>query len=192
MYSDQALVRRALHSGAKGYVLKTAVADELIQAVKAVYRGEVYLSPVLQEVILTEFLTRSGEDSNPVYRRLTPRERQVLQLIAAGHSNTSIANILGLKVRTVQKHRGNLMAKLDVHDVPGLVRVALRSSCRPSRPIAVPRFRPPDYQGSTLAMRARSDRPIPTAFCFPVHCLPDVHTYSQSINELQCFCNACL
>ena len=125
MYSDQALVRKALRSGAKGYVLKTAVADELIQATKAVYRGEVYLSPPLQGAILAEFLTPSGKDYDSEYQRLTRRERQVLQLIAAGHSNPSIADILGVKARTVQKHRSNLMAKLGKHDVVGLVSGAL-------------------------------------------------------------------
>ena len=127
MYSDETLVRRALRSGARGYLLKHSVTEELLLAVRAANRGEVYLSPAISASVLDEFLTRQvdSEERSP-FDLLTPREREVLQLVAEGHTNTAIAHILKVSVRTVEKHRANLMSKLKVHDVAGLVRVAIK------------------------------------------------------------------
>jgi DNA-binding NarL/FixJ family response regulator len=127
MHSDETLVRQMLRSGAKGYLLKRSVTEELLLAVRAATRGEVYLSPAISAPVLDEFLThRADSEERGPFDLLTPREREVLQLIAEGHTNTAIAHILKVSVRTVEKHRANLMSKLKVHNVAGLVRVAIK------------------------------------------------------------------
>jgi DNA-binding NarL/FixJ family response regulator len=127
MYSDETLVRQALRSGAKGYLLKRSVTEELLLAVRAASRGEIYLSPAISESIVAEFLTlQTDADASSPLERLTPREREVLQLISEGHTNSAIAQILTVSVKTVEKHRANLMSKLNVHDLAGLMRVAIK------------------------------------------------------------------
>jgi DNA-binding NarL/FixJ family response regulator len=124
MYSDEALVRRALRNGARGYLLKRSVSEELWLAVRAASRGEIYLSPPISKSVLGDFFQAEVEERS-VFDRLTPREREVLQLIAEGHTNRAIAQILRISVKTVEKHRANLMSALDVHDLAGLVRIAI-------------------------------------------------------------------
>jgi len=127
MHSDETLVRRTLRSGARGYLLKRSVTEELLLAVHAVSRGEVYLSSAISASILDGFLIRQGEAEEPrPFDLLTPREREVLQLIAEGHTNTAIAQIMTISVKTVEKHRANLMSKLKVHDLTGLVLTAVK------------------------------------------------------------------
>jgi DNA-binding NarL/FixJ family response regulator len=127
MYAEEALVRQALRFGAKGYVLKRAVADELLIAIRAAYQGDTYLSPPIAGSILKEFLALPADSDEPSsYERLTPREREVLQLIAESRTNKDIALALVVSVKTVEKHRANLMSKLSVHDMAGLVRVAVK------------------------------------------------------------------
>jgi DNA-binding NarL/FixJ family response regulator len=127
MYSDETLVRQALRNGAKGYLLKRSVTEELLLAVRAASRGEIYLSPAISRSIVADFLTLHADaDAASPFERLTPREREVLQLIAEGHTNNAIAQILKLSVKTVEKHRSNLMSKLNVHDLAGLIRVAIK------------------------------------------------------------------
>ncbi len=127
MYSDQTLVRQALRNGAKGYLLKRSVTEELLLAVRAASRGESFLSPGVSEPIVESFLALHADAEEPEpFDRLTPREREVLQLVAEGHTNRAIAQILKVSVKTVEKHRTNLMSKLGVHDVAGLVRVAVK------------------------------------------------------------------
>ncbi len=127
MHSDATLVRQMLQSGARGYLLKRSVTEELLLAIRAANRGEVYLSPAISASVLDEFLTRhaDSEEHRP-FDLLTPREREVLQLIAEGHTNTAIAQMMNISVKTVEKHRANLMSKLKVHDVARLVRVAIK------------------------------------------------------------------
>ena len=125
MYPDESLVRQALNKGAKGYLLKRSVSEELLIAVRAAYRGEAYLSPEIAHTVMDSFLAQGSEVADP-FDQLTLREREVLQLVAEGHTNNEIAGILTLSVKTVEKHRGNVMAKLDVHDLAGLVRVAIQ------------------------------------------------------------------
>ncbi|MGD2157324.1 MAG: response regulator transcription factor [Anaerolineales bacterium] len=127
MYSDETLVRQALRSGARGYLLKRSLAEELLLAVRAANRGESYLSPPISVSILEEFLTSKPDaiETNPL-DRLTAREQQVMQLICEGHTNRSIANNLSISVKTVETHRANLMEKLDVHDLAGLVRLGIK------------------------------------------------------------------
>lgn len=128
MYSDETLVRQALQKGAIGYLLKHAVTEELLLAVRAASLGETYLSPAVSGIILEDFLTlqATSHEANP-FDQLTPREREVLQLIAEGHTNSAIAQIMNISVKTVERHRASLMAKLDVHDVAGLTRIAIKN-----------------------------------------------------------------
>jgi DNA-binding NarL/FixJ family response regulator len=108
-------------------VLKRGVSEELLLAVRSASRGETYLSPPIASSILGEFLTLSDTlEESTAFERLTPRERQVLQLLAEGHTNNSIASELVVTVKTVEKHRASLMSKLDIHDIAGLVRYAIK------------------------------------------------------------------
>lgn len=127
MHKDDALVRRALRGGAHGYLLKSAVSEELLLAVRAAVRNEIYLSPGISRTVVEDLLT-VGTTAEPVdaFDQLTQREREVLQLIAEGRTNSEIAKLLAISVKTVEKHRANLMSKLDVHDVAGLVRIAVK------------------------------------------------------------------
>jgi DNA-binding NarL/FixJ family response regulator len=127
MYSDETLVRQALRNGARGYLLKRSVTEELLLAVRAASHGEVYLSPAVSGSIVADFLRlQANADSSGPFGRLTSREREVLQLIAEGHTNIAIAQLLTISVKTVEKHRANLMSKLNVHDLAGLMRVAIK------------------------------------------------------------------
>jgi len=127
MYSDDTLVRQALRNGAKGYLLKRAVSDELLLAVRAVSRGDTFLSPEVAGPILDGLASaHAGDGDSGPMDRLTSREKEVLQLIAEGHTNRDIATHLHLSEKTVEKHRGHLMVKLNVHDAAGLVRLAIK------------------------------------------------------------------
>ncbi len=127
MHSDSALIRQALRNGAKGYLLKSASTEELLLAIRAAARGEAYLSSAVSRVVIERFLDYSDPcDELDEIERLSSREIEVLQLIAEGHTNNSIARELGITVKTVEKHRANLMAKLNVHDIAGLVRLAIK------------------------------------------------------------------
>ena len=127
MYRDAAHVRQALLAGARGFVPKDASADELVQAVRVLARGGTFLSPSFSGEVLLRIMGVSGrEPAGDPGEALTPRERQVLQLIAGGHTSKSIARALGVSVKTVERHRANLMAKLGAHGVAALVQVALQ------------------------------------------------------------------
>lgn len=127
MHSDETLVRQALRKGASGYVLKCSVTEELLLAVRAASRGEVYLSSAVSGSIVAELLTLEGDaEASSPFEQLTPREREVLQLIAEGYANAAIGQLLNIGVRTVEKHRASLMSKLNVHGAAGLVRVAIK------------------------------------------------------------------
>ena len=127
MHADETIVRQALRRGARAYVLKRAVGEELVLAVRAASRGETYLSPPIASSILDEFLSLSDQlGISSALERLTGRERQVLQLLAEGSTNSVIAQDLILSVKTVEKHRASLMSKLDIHDLAGLIRFAIR------------------------------------------------------------------
>jgi DNA-binding NarL/FixJ family response regulator len=127
MYSDETLVRQALRNGARGYLLKRSVTEELLLAIRAASRGEIYLSPAISRSIVADLLTlQTDAGASSPFERLTSREREVLQLISEGHTNKAIALVLQVSVKTVEKHRANLMSKLDVHDLAGLIRVAIK------------------------------------------------------------------
>ncbi len=125
MHANEEYVLRALRAGAAGYLLKDADTAELELAIKAVTRGETYLSPAVSKHI-TEYVRRVGEGTRSALERLTPRQREVLQLVAEGHTTQEIARMMSLSVKTVETHRTQLMERLDIHDIAGLVRYAVR------------------------------------------------------------------
>ena len=125
MHQNEEYVRQALRHGAVAYLLKDAAPMELELAIQAVLQGGTYLSPAVSKGVLSDYVQRlRGED--PGADVLTPRQREVLQLIAEGHSSKEVARRLDLSVKTVETHRSLLMKQLDIHEVTGLVRYAMR------------------------------------------------------------------
>ncbi len=127
MHSDESYVLRALKAGAKGYLLKDSAEADLIRAVHSVAEGKSFFSPAVSKVLLDDYvrkLKRSGTEDP--YDLLTPREREVLQLVAEGKSNKEVAQLLNLSVYTVETHRSNIMEKLNLHGVPELILYAVR------------------------------------------------------------------
>lgn len=125
MHADSTVIYRLVRRGVKGYLLKDALADELMLAIRSAAAGKLYLSPTISESVLMLLMSPPREEemeSNP----LTPREQEVLQLVAEGHTSTSIANTLTISVKTVEKHRANIMTKLGADDLPTLIRIAIR------------------------------------------------------------------
>lgn len=126
MHASEDYVRRALRSGASGYLLKDAAAVELELAVRAVICGETYLSPRVSTQVVDQYVRGPGVPPGPV-DALTPRQREILQLIAKGRSTKQIAHQLSLSVKTVETHRAQLMERLGLRDVASLVRLAIRA-----------------------------------------------------------------
>jgi DNA-binding NarL/FixJ family response regulator len=124
MYSDPVHVYRALQAGATGYIVKKSVAKEVVDAIQAVHRGGRYLSKQLAEVIADPVVDRSAPE-DPL-DRISSRERQVLQLLAEGHSVAEIAATLALSPKTVETYRARMMEKLGIFDLAGLVRFAIQ------------------------------------------------------------------
>jgi DNA-binding NarL/FixJ family response regulator len=122
MYTDEHHVLEALRAGVKGCVSKTQAAEHLVQAIREVHVGGVYLSPSVSGAVVQAYLAKSDLPYEP----LTGRERQVLQLVAEGKTTKEIAVILGISVKTAEFHRSKLMEKLDIHSTAGLVRYAIR------------------------------------------------------------------
>jgi DNA-binding NarL/FixJ family response regulator len=127
MHSGAPLVRQALRAGAIGYLLKHSVSEELLLAIRAASRGEVYLSPPVSGIVMDGYLDQqaAGPTADPL-EQLTSREREVLHLIAEGHTNNEISELMNISINTVEKHRANLMTKLDIHDVAGLTLFAIK------------------------------------------------------------------
>lgn len=126
MHADARYVKEALATGASGYVLKQAAFDEVAGAVRAAAAGSVYLSPAVAGVVAEHF-RRGGQALDDPLDLLTPREREVLQLLAEGNSAREISLKLHLSVKTVETHRRNLMEKLGVHSLAGLTKYAVRA-----------------------------------------------------------------
>lgn len=127
MYSDESLVRQALNKGVLGYLLKRSVAEELLIAIRAASRDETYLSPEVASQVLDDYLAgKSPSGGDTLFEQLSPREREVLKLIAEGNTNREIAELMTISIKTVEKHRANLMAKLNVRDLAGLIRIAIK------------------------------------------------------------------
>jgi DNA-binding NarL/FixJ family response regulator len=123
MHKDSVYVREILRAGARGYLLKDSVADDLVAAVRAVAGGEGYLSPAVSNAVLDDYRKHV---TNPI-DMLSSREREVLQMLAEGKTNKEIAVTLNLSVYTVDAHRGRIMEKLNVHSINELVRFAVRN-----------------------------------------------------------------
>lgn len=132
MHATKGYVLQALRAGASGYLLKGAATPELALAVKAVARGETYLSSTVSKFVIEAFRRgasgepENGGTSNRVEAELTPRQREVLQLIAEGNSTKEIAEKLNISVKTAKTHRSELMRRLDIHEIAGLVRYAIQ------------------------------------------------------------------
>jgi DNA-binding NarL/FixJ family response regulator len=127
MYSDAGLVHQALQYGVKGYVLKSSVSDELIWAVRAVSNGDTYLSSPISEILVERAIKpQSTSQTEDPLSSLSPREKEILQLIAEEYTSAEIGDILFISEKTVEKHRGNLMEKLNVRNIAGLVRFAIK------------------------------------------------------------------
>ncbi len=126
MYSEEGLVHQALQSGAKGYVLKTSVSEELLEAVRTVARGETYLSATISSIAMDSAFNPNASQSNNPLDNLSPREKEILQLIAEEHTSVEIAQLLFISEKTVEKHRANLMEKLHVRNLAGVVRLAIK------------------------------------------------------------------
>ena len=127
MHSDEGYVLRALKAGARAYILKNSADADLIRAVRSVSEGKSFFSPVISKMLLEDYIRqirdKEVEDS---YDLLTPREREILQLLAEGKTNKEVAKILNLSLYTVETHRGNILEKLNLHGVPELILYAVR------------------------------------------------------------------
>jgi DNA-binding NarL/FixJ family response regulator len=125
-YGTEDYVSRAFRSGASGYMLKYAAAVELEMVIRVVAQGKTYVSPSISRIIVNDYLGRSESELSPL-EQLTARQREILHMIAEGKNTKEIASILEVSVKTVESHRLQLMARLDIHDVAGLVRYAIRN-----------------------------------------------------------------
>ena len=127
MHSDEGYVLRALKAGAKGYMLKDSAEADLASAIRAVTAGKSFFSPAVSKILLEDYmrkLKRTGAEDS--FDLLSPREREVLQLVAEGKSSKEVANLLSLSVYTVETHRAKMMQKLNLHNIPELILYAVR------------------------------------------------------------------
>ena len=122
MHTEDPYVMEALRAGIKGYVLKTQPSTDVVQAIQEVARGRIYLSPGISRTVVDAYLAKTELPPDP----LSPREREVLQLVAEGKTTKEIARLLGVSVKTAENHRTRILAKLDIHETAGLVRYAIR------------------------------------------------------------------
>ena len=126
MHANEEYVVRALRSDVSGYLIKDAAVDELEDAIRTVNQGEVYFSRQISKRVIRDYLTNTDEIRGPL-EQLSSRQREVLQLIGEGKNTKEIADILHVSVKTVEAHRLQLMQRLDIHDIPGLVKFAIRT-----------------------------------------------------------------
>jgi DNA-binding NarL/FixJ family response regulator len=130
MHHNESLIHDVLEAGARGYLLKTDAVQRIVVAVETLLRGQPYFSATVSETVLEGFLRsrRQGGTDGPALPRLTPREREVIQLLAEGHRNKKIAQMLGISIKTVETHRTTLMRKIGVKSIVELVRYAVRNN----------------------------------------------------------------
>jgi DNA-binding NarL/FixJ family response regulator len=131
MHADEEYVAQALRAGAVGYLLKDSATAELDLALEAARRGETYLSPSISRAVIRGYLSRSPGEEQKAASPLTPRQREILTLVADGKSTKEIAQLLELSAKTVETHRAQLMERLNIHDVAGLVKYALQAGLIP-------------------------------------------------------------
>ncbi len=124
VHEDEGLLQEAIQAGASGYIIKRAVESELIDAIRAVWRGDIYVHPAMTRALLMKEMAPSPSSSGTLVEALTPRETEVLRHIAQGYTNRQMADMLSISVRTVESHRSNLMGKLNLHSRVELVRYA--------------------------------------------------------------------
>lgn len=122
MYTEDQYVLEAFRAGLRGYVIKTQAAAELVQAIREILRNALYVSPGISRTLVEAYLSKTEIPPEP----LTPREREVLQLVAEGRTTKEIATLLGLSVKTAETHRMKIMRKLEIHETASLVRYAIR------------------------------------------------------------------
>lgn len=126
VHESNQYVSQMLQVGAAGYVVKSVSSTELVSAVRAVYQGNVYLYPSIARMIIQDYLKQAATGRDSTLDGLTPRETEVLKLIASDHRNKEIADLLGISLKTVQAHRTSLMMKLGLHDRTQVVKYAIR------------------------------------------------------------------
>jgi DNA-binding NarL/FixJ family response regulator len=122
MHKESPYVIEALNTGVHGYVIKTEASGDLLRAIREAGRDRMYFSPAISQIVIDAYRNKDSVDADP----LTPREREVLQLIAEGQKTKQVAASLGISLKTAESHRTHLMKKLDIHDTAGLVRYAVR------------------------------------------------------------------
>ncbi len=125
MHTNEEYVLQALRAGATGYLLKDAYTSELELAINAVSRGEIYLSPAVSRYVVADYAPRNDGRANTL-AILTPRQREVLKLIAEGNSTKEIAHLLKVSVKTIETHRSEVMMRLEINNLAGLIRYAIR------------------------------------------------------------------
>lgn len=131
MHANEEFVGQAVRSGAAGYLLKDADAAELQFAINSVIRGESYLTPAVSKQMMSSYMQLMGETQTTASDPLTPRQREILRLITEGQTTKGIARILEISAKTVETHRSQIMDRLGIHDIPGLVRYAMRQGLVP-------------------------------------------------------------
>ncbi|MFY9222070.1 MAG: response regulator transcription factor [Blastocatellia bacterium] len=122
--TDDKFMSEAIHAGASGYIIKTNVGNELAEAISKIQHGQIYLSPLSPKTVVKEFMPRGRRSES---ESLTNRQREILRCLVIGLTNKQIALRFNLSVKTIDAHRANIMTKLNIHDLPGLVKYALRS-----------------------------------------------------------------
>jgi DNA-binding NarL/FixJ family response regulator len=125
-YDHEEYIKRVMQAGASGYILKSAIADELLRGIRAVERGEQFFTPAVSRVMVDSYIKNATGNGTPRSGQLTNREREILQMIAEGNTNQQIAQKLFISVRTVEFHRANLTEKIGVRDTAGLVKYAIQ------------------------------------------------------------------
>ncbi|HEY3937811.1 MAG TPA: response regulator transcription factor [Bryobacteraceae bacterium] len=129
MHADESYVLRALNAGVKGYLLKESAEEDLLRAIKAVSQGKPFFSPAITKTLLEDYMrVLKQEGLSDTFELLTPREKEVLQLLAEGKSNKEAASILDVSLYTVESHRTNLMQKLGLHNTAEIVLYAVRKN----------------------------------------------------------------
>lgn len=126
MHSDKIFIKEMFKAGAKGYILKSCAFEDLADAIKSVFNGKIYISPDLLNLIMDDYKTFLEKEYPTIYSLLTPREREVLQLIAEGKKTKDISSILNISIKTVESHKKQIMDKLNIHSIAELTKFAIR------------------------------------------------------------------
>lgn len=126
MHADTTMIYQLIRRGVKGYLLKSAVSEELLLAIRSVSQGKMYLSPTISDAVMSLLLSPPDASADNAADLLTPREREVLQLVSEGYTNVGIGEMLNISVKTVEKHRSNVMTKLEVNDLATLMRESIK------------------------------------------------------------------